>query len=80
MRHRAFLFGLLGVFFLVAAFVIELQLMAFVFGFVSVVSFLWVAWAVGGYNASVRRVFVSDVVALIALVIGLVAWVMQQGS
>ena len=48
MRHRAVLFGLLGTFFVVAAFVVELQLVAFVFGFVSVVSFLWLAWAVGG--------------------------------
>jgi len=48
MRHRAVLFGLLGAFFVAAAFVTELQLVAFVFGYVGVVSFLWVAWTVGG--------------------------------
>lgn len=80
MRHRAVLFGLLGAFFVVAAFVVELQLVAFVFGFVSVVSFLWVAWMVGGYNDSVRRVLIADVVALIALLVGVGAWVAQRAG
>ncbi|MEM8484034.1 MAG: phosphopantetheine adenylyltransferase [Bacteroidota bacterium] len=47
MRHLAMLFGLLGSFLLYAAFDKSLQLLAFLAGFVSVVSFMWLAWSVG---------------------------------
>lgn len=70
MRHRAVLFGLLGLFFLFAAFSPAFQTVAFLAGFVSVVSFLWLAWSVGGYNAQVARVFMADIVALVCLIIG----------
>jgi len=70
MRHRAVLFGILGVFFLVAAFQPQLQITAFAIGFVSVVSFLWLAWSVGGYNAQIARVFMADVIALVCLSVG----------
>ena len=43
MRHRAVLFGLLGLFLLFAAFRPAFQLLAFTAGFVSVLSFLWLA-------------------------------------
>lgn len=75
MRHRAVLFGLLGLFLLFAAFWPPFQTFAFIAGFVSVVSFLWIAWSVGGYNAQVARVFVADIVALACLIIGVVAHV-----
>lgn len=74
MRHRAVLFGLLGVFILLSAFCPRLQIAAFVLGFISVLSFLWLVRSVGGYNASIRRVFVADLVALLALVIGAIAY------
>jgi hypothetical protein len=73
MRHRAILFGLLGAFLLLAAFRTELQTIALVAGFVSVVSFLYLAWSVGHYNAQLGRVFAADVVALVCLVIGAIA-------
>jgi hypothetical protein len=73
MRHRAVLFGLLGAFMLLAAFRTELQAIALVAGFVSVVSFLYLAWSTGHYNAQVGRVVAADVVALVCLVIGAVA-------
>jgi hypothetical protein len=81
MRHRAVLFGLLGLFLCVAAFRPAWQTIAFVAGFISVVSFLWLARSVGGYNASVARVVVADVVALACLVIGMAAqlYVRRQG-
>jgi hypothetical protein len=75
MRHRAVLFGLLGLFLLFAAFRPPLQTAAFIAGFVSVVSFLWLAWSVGGYNAQVARVFIADVVALACLVVGMASHV-----
>lgn len=73
MRHRAVLFGLLGGFMVFAAFKPAYRTAAFIGGFISVLSFLWLAWSVGGYNAQVGRVFIADAVALVALVVGSVA-------
>lgn len=70
MRHRAVLFGLLGLFLVYAAFQSALQTLAFIAAFASVTSFLWLAWSVGGYNTQLERVFIADVVALVCLVIG----------
>ena len=78
MRHRAVLFGLLGLFLLFAAFRPQFQAIAFIAGFVSVVSFLWLAWSVGGYNTQVARVFTADIVALVCLIIGFVAYLYLQ--
>ncbi len=73
MRHRAVLFGLLGLFLLYAAFRPPVQTLAFIAGFVSVISYLWLVWSVGGHNALLARVFVADVVALICLAAGAAA-------
>lgn len=70
MRHRAVLFGLLGAFLLFAAFRPQFQTIAFIAGFISVGSFLWLAWSTGTYNTQIARVFTADVVALICLLIG----------
>jgi len=73
MRHRAALFGLLGLFLLVAAFRPEWQGIAFVAGFTSVLSFLYLAWSVRGYNRQIRRVVSADVLALVCLIVGAAA-------
>ncbi len=78
MRHRAVLFGLLGLFMLFAAFAPRFQLAAFVIGFVSVVSFLWLASSVGGYNAAIGRVVTADIVALACLIVGAGAYAFAQ--
>ena len=70
MRHRAVLFGLLGLFLLFAAIRPRFQALAFIAGFISVVSFLGLAWSVGGYNTQLARVFAADAVALACLIIG----------
>lgn len=70
MRHRAVLFGLLGTFFVYAAFSPNVQMLAFVAGLVSVVSFLGLAWPISRYNQQVRQVFMADVIALAALIVG----------
>ena len=67
MRHRAVLFGLLGMFMIYAAFKPALQPLAFIAGGISVVSFIVIAWSVGGYNEAIRKVVLADVVAIIAL-------------
>lgn len=74
MRHRAVLFGLLGAFLMYAAFRPAFQLAALIAGFVSVLSFLYLAWSEGGYNAQVGRVFTADIVALACLVVGAAAY------
>jgi hypothetical protein len=80
MRHRAVLFGLLGAFILYAAFRPGYQLAALVAGFVSVLSFLYLAWSTGGYNAQVGRVFAADIVALACLVVGAAAYAYLLGK
>lgn len=73
LRHRAVLFGLLGGFFMVAAFRPRLQTMALIAGFVSVGSFLWLAAAAEPHNDQIGRIVTADWIALLCLVIGAVA-------
>lgn len=73
MRHRAVLFGLLGVFLLYAAFRPSLQWIAILAGFISVSSFMVLAWSIGGYNAQLTTVFRVDIVALACLAVAAVA-------
>lgn len=70
MRHRAVLFGLLGAFLVFAAFKPSYQVLAYLGGFVSLASFLFLAWWVGNYNEQVGRVFTADIIALGCLVVG----------
>ena len=73
MRHRAVLFGLLGAFLVYAAFVPDVRTLAFVAGFVSVVSFLVLARSEGATTAEVGRVVAADWAALACLVVGAAA-------
>ena len=74
MRHRAVLFGILGVFIFYSAFKPKLYLSALVAAMVSVVSFLYIAWSVGGYNAEISRVSIADMVALLCILIAFLAY------
>jgi hypothetical protein len=67
MRHRAVLFGLVGGLLAVAAFHPPLRTVGYVVGFSSMLSFLLVAWVVGGYGAGIRRVALRDAVGIAAL-------------
>lgn len=80
MRHRAVLFGLLGAFFVFAAFRPAFQPLAFIAGFISVVSFLWLAWSTGNYNAQIARVFTADIIALICLIIATACYLFIQNK
>ena len=73
MRHRAALFGLVGGLMVLAAFSHSYQNIAFAAGFVSVLSFMWLAWPIGESNAQVQRVFTADIIALVCLVTGCLA-------
>ena len=68
MRHRAVLFGLLGVLLVAAAFIPTLRGAALVGGLVSVLAFLLLAWNTTVYNEALRRVVVADWIALACLV------------
>ena len=70
MRHRAVLFGLLGVFLIYAAFRPGQQPVAFVAGLISAAAFLGLAWATEGYNSLMAKVVAADVVALVCLATG----------
>jgi len=72
MQHRALLFGLLGVLFVIAMFKADLRLLAMCFGMVSTVGFIAVAWQVGDYNPLIARVVKADVIVIVALIIGLI--------
>ncbi|MDP1540194.1 MAG: hypothetical protein Q8L72_06030 [Moraxellaceae bacterium] len=80
MRHRAVLFGLLGLFMAYAAFQPSLQPLAFFAGFISVLSFMVIAWTVGGYNDAIQKVVIADVVAVIALCIAGVLYVVSRSQ
>ena len=78
MRHRAVLFGLLGAFLVYAAFQPSLQTIGLIAAFVSVASFIRIAWSVGEYNAQLRTVFWVDVVAIACIAIGAFAKLAQR--
>jgi len=69
LQHRAVLFGLLGVLLIAAAFRPDLRAVALIAGLVSTVSFLAIAWGVGGYNAQVARVVAADLLAVVLLLV-----------
>ncbi len=68
MRHRAALFGILGIFFAYAAFTPSLQPLAFIAAFATIASFFYLAFSVGEYNAAIGKIVIDDVVAAISLV------------
>ena len=67
MRHRAVLFGILGLFFAYAAFTPALQSVAFVAAAISISSFFYLASAVGNYGPPIRKIVIGDVIAAAAL-------------
>lgn len=69
LRHRAVLFGLLGLFLVTSAFLPSHHGSALIIGLVSVLSFLLIAVSVGGYNDAIRRVVAVDWIALAALLL-----------
>ncbi len=78
MRHRAVLFSMMGLYLALAAFKPGLQAAALMVGLVSVLSYLGLAWSVGGYNAHLARVVLADLVALVCLLVGAAAYLVAQ--
>jgi len=77
MRHRALLFGILGVFFAYAAFTPSMQPLAFIAAFATIFSFFYLAVTVGGYNAAIQKVVLADIVAVICLLVSVVIFFLK---
>jgi hypothetical protein len=68
LRHRAVLFGIIGVLLLAAALRPALRGVAVILAFASMASFIVIALFVGGYGAPVTKIIIADIIGLIALV------------
>ena len=78
MRHRAVLFGLVGAFMLAAVFMPPLRASALLISLLSAGSFVLLAWSSEGLNASLGRVALVDVAAVVFSLAGLAAWWLQR--
>lgn len=78
MRHRAMLFGILGGLFAYAAFQTKLQPFALLAGFVSVLSFFYLSYTVGGFNQAIKKIVIADIVAFAALAVAASVYLYQQ--
>ena len=67
MRHRAVLFGIVGTFLVVAAFHRPFRAVGYAAGFISMISFVLIAWLVGGYSEQIQRVAIVDAVGIASL-------------
>ncbi|WP_372364600.1 phosphopantetheine adenylyltransferase [Candidatus Uabimicrobium sp. HlEnr_7] len=80
MRHRAVLFGILGSFFVYAAFKPTIQPIAFIAAFLSIASFLWLSVSVGNFNAPIYKVVIADIVAAICLVVAVIIYYLKASA
>ncbi len=80
MRHRAILFGILGVFLAYAAFTPAVQPIAFLAAFISVASFFFLSFSVGEFNDAIRRVVIADIVASVSLLGAIVLYVVKSNG
>ena len=69
LRHRAVLFGIIGLFLLLSVFKRDYQPLAIAIGLISVVSFLLLTWSNEGLNSELSRVVKIDWVALLLLIV-----------
>lgn len=71
LRHRAVLFGLLGVFILYSTYRKDLQDVAIAGGLISMSSFIILALSVGGYGAPLEPIIIADVIGCVFLLLAL---------
>ena len=79
LRHRAVLFGIVGGFIICSAFRPVWRRLACVAGFASMISFIVVAYAVGGFGGRLDVVVTIDILAIAALLVG-TALILKTGS
>ena len=80
LRHRAVLFGLLGVGLAVAALRRAWHAVALAVALVSTATFIALAWATPGRTAQIDRVVLVDVVVVVLLAIAMVIRVRSQAG
>lgn len=80
MRHRAILFGILGVFFVYASFTPSLQPLAFIAAFATLASFFYLTISVGEYSEEISKVVIADIVAAISLLIAIVLFYTKNSA
>ncbi|CAN7540365.1 hypothetical protein LJR090_004559 [Bosea sp. LjRoot90] len=73
LRHRALLFGIVGVLLLAATLRPGLRDVAVLVAGASMASFIVIALLVGGYGPAIRKVVIADIIGLLALVPAIVA-------
>ena len=71
MRHRAVLFGVIGGFIIYSVFFPTFLTVAYIFGAVSMGTFVLLALPIKNHTKQIRKVFYIDIVAIIML---LLAW------
>ena len=69
MRHRALLFGILGVFILYSAFSPKLQTAAMLMGFVSMAGYVVLILIGGDYNSQLQKIMWVDIAGIVLVVI-----------
>ncbi len=72
MRHRALLFGVVGGFILYSVFVPSYQFAAMLMAAITMIGYLYFVWAVGGYNDSILKVAMVDVLGIVCLALAVV--------
>ena len=80
LRHRAVLFGILGIFILYAAFNAQYQPAAMVMAAVSMVAYAVLVWLSDGANPQLMKVLVADLVGIAALAVAVLLRVLQAGN
>ena len=80
MRHRAILFGVLGGFILYSAFSPSYQSAAMLMGGVSMVGYAALVYLVGGYNESIFKVLIVDIVGIVFLVAAVLLKFVSRGG
>ncbi|WP_262694562.1 hypothetical protein [Kordiimonas aquimaris] len=70
LRHRAVLFGIVGGYIILSAFKPTLRKTATIFGFLSMISFVWLYPSNSPSNALLDRVLQIDVIAIVLLAVG----------
>jgi hypothetical protein len=67
LRHRAVLFGLVGLLLLAAALRPGLRNVAVLVAGASMASFIVIAFMVGGYGPAITKIVIADIIGLLAL-------------
>jgi hypothetical protein len=80
MRHRAVLFGVVGALLIYSAFHPRLQGLALLAAFFCLIPFVWLMFSIGGYNIKSKKVVAVDLVAIMALLIGAVLFILGDDA